>query len=145
MNSVTLKPIRLKSEIRNLRDPKWNVGVKYTGEHLKHSFWNEKHIWSENIFEIRERKSGVSWRPLRTPTPGAGWFSHTWVDAGAESGAILFQHSYPLKLENEKKIFIFYFFNTQTTLKFSLVFYTGYPYTHRTLRSSGSYSLYSCT
>ena len=47
------KFIRLKSKTRNLGGQQQNLGVKYRGSHLKYSSWNQKHIWSENIFEIK--------------------------------------------------------------------------------------------
>ena len=49
----SLKFWNLKLEIYE----KKNLEVKYTGQHLKHIIWNEKHIWTE--FLVKERKLGA--------------------------------------------------------------------------------------
>ena len=51
-----------KIEILNTNFRKRNLG--YTGPHLKHSSWNEKHIWS--ISEIRVPKCGALATPPHT-------------------------------------------------------------------------------
>ena len=45
---------KLKSETRNFGI---ESGLKYTGPHLKHSSLDEKHIGSENVYEIRVPKN----------------------------------------------------------------------------------------
>ena len=64
--------VGLKSETQKCRRP--NLG--YTRQHLKHSSWNEKHIW--NKFVIRGLKSGPAMRPPCNPTRGTKQQNFRW-------------------------------------------------------------------
>ena len=151
MNSIRLQSKILKSETRNL-------GVKNTGLHLKHSFWNEKNIWSE--FKIKGPKSGAPLQTPRTPTRDTGWLSTRGSatlglggagrgpDRGGAESSFGFNLTWsPLK--NRKWKPSHFLFSSQVNSVFrrppsnSASFSVRKKSTHRKFMSTGSYYIFS--